>query len=137
MSAPRLLLRLAAVLVAVGWFTAFADSAQAQPTLRIITIPSDALDPTRIRQIDGVNDGDGNAGPPPAAETVDHAIDGVGQKYLNFLDLGSGFAVTPSLGSTLVTRVRLYTANDAVPRDPASILIEGSNGGFGGTFTTI
>jgi hypothetical protein len=34
--------------------------------------------------VNGVNDGDGNAGPPPANEGVEHAIDGFTQKYLNF-----------------------------------------------------
>src|SRR4029079_17160807 len=34
----------------------------------------------------------------PAAESPDHAIDGFGQKYLNFAELDTGFIVTPSLG---------------------------------------
>jgi hypothetical protein len=99
---------------------------------RILTRPTDT-----IALVNGTNDGDANMGPPPAAESVDHAIDGVGQKYLNFLDLGSGFAVTPSVGLSTVNRVRLYTANDAMERDPASILIEGSNVAIGGPFTSV
>ena len=85
-----------------------------------VTQPGDEL----VR-VDGVNDDDGNDGPPPASETVERAIDDVTQKYLNFLDLGSGFVVTPSVGSTIVSGLRLYTANDAIPRDPASYVLEG------------
>ncbi len=90
-----------------------------------ITSPSDL-----IELVNGVNDGDGNSGPPPANEVVSHAIDNVTQKYLNFLDLGSGFSVTPSVGDTIVTGLRLFTANDAVERDPASYKLEGSNNGM-------
>ncbi len=86
-----------------------------------ITAPGDL-----VGLVNGENDGDGNAGAPPAAEGVEHVIDGVGQKYLNFLDLGSGFTVTPAFGSSIVTGIRLYTANDAEPRDPASYVLEGS-----------
>ncbi len=88
-----------------------------------------AGDPVAL--VNGDNDGDGNAGAPPAAEGVEHVIDGVGQKYLNFLDLGSGFSVTPRYGASIVTAVRLYTANDAEPRDPASYVLEGANSGDG------
>ncbi len=103
--------------------------AQAQ---NVITVPGDP-----IQLVNGVNDGDGSSGAPPAAEGVERAIDGTTQKYLNFLDLGSGFAVTPSLGPTVVTGLRFFTANDAVARDPASYMLEGSNGGFDGAFTLI
>ena len=90
-----------------------------------ITAPGDA-----IVLVNGVNDGDGDAGPPPAGEVVSHAIDNVTQKYLNFLDLGSGFSVTPGVGSTFVTGLRLFTANDVEARDPASYRLEGSNNGL-------
>lgn len=90
-----------------------------------VTAPGDA-----ILIVNGVNDGDGDSGPPPGSENVENAINNVGQKYLNFLDLGSGLIVTPSfnagLGGTLVTGLRLYTANDATERDPASYLLEGA-----------
>ncbi len=86
-----------------------------------VTAPGDP-----IQLVNGTNDGDGNSGPPPGAEGVEHVIDDVGQKYLNFLDLGSGFVVTPSMGPTVVFGARFYTANDAVERDPASYLLEGS-----------
>jgi hypothetical protein len=91
--------------------------------------------------VSGTNDGDGNSGAPPAAEGVEHAIDNVRQKYLNFLDLGSGFIVTPSLGSgvggTVISGARFYTANDAEERDPASVLIEGSTVGASGPWLPI
>jgi hypothetical protein len=99
-----------------------------------ITRPGDA-----IELISGLNQGDGDAGAPPAAETVDHAIDDVGQKYLNFLDLNSGFAVTPSgnSGNLPVIGLRLYTANDVPARDPASFQLAGSNDGLSGPWTVI
>jgi hypothetical protein len=89
--------------------------------------------------VDGFNQQDGDAGPPPAGEVVEHIFDDLGQKYLNFLDLSSGAAVTPSanpLGLPVVG-VRLYTANDAEPRDPASFQLSGSNVGLAGPWTHI
>jgi len=97
-----------------------------------VTQPGDV-----IQLVNGVNDGDGNSGPPPAAESVEHAIDNVGQKYLNFLDLGSGFVVEPGVGPTVVSALRFYPANDAVERDPASFLFEGSLSAVSATWTTI
>ncbi len=38
-----------------------------------------------------------------------------------------GFIVTPSMSSTVLRGIRLYTANDAAERDPSSLVIEGSN----------
>ncbi|HEY7118947.1 MAG TPA: PA14 domain-containing protein [Tepidisphaeraceae bacterium] len=95
------------------------------PPAVVITQPGDA-----IIEVDGQNDGDANAGPPPAAESVDHMFDGFGQKYLNFLDLNSGAIVTPQANGgngSIVNGIRLFTANDAPERDPASYLIEGTN----------
>ena len=107
-------------------------------TAKIHNIPEPLNDVTQpgdpIVRVDGQNDGDANDGPPPAAETVENAINDVTQEYLNFLDLGSGFEVTPSVGPTIVSGLRLYTANDAIPRDPASYVLEG---GTGGEFTVI
>jgi hypothetical protein len=90
-----------------------------------ITRPGDPL-----MIVNGINQGDGDAGPPPGGEVESHAIDDVGQKYLNFLDLNSGFKVTPSAnpGSLPVIGLNLYTANDVEPRDPASFILTGSNG---------
>ena len=66
---------------------------------------------------------------PPGAEGVENAINDIGQKYLNFLDLSSGFNVTPSgnPAGEPVTGIRFYAANDAEPRDPASYQLFGSN----------
>ena len=81
--------------------------------------------------VSGTNDDDNAAGDPPAAEGVENAINDVGQKYLNFLDLGSGFIVTPASGNTVVSAIRLYTANDEPPRDPGSFRLEGGNSADG------
>lgn len=97
-----------------------------------ITRPGDP-----IEVISGINQGDGDAGAPPAAEGVENAINDIGQKYLNFLDLNSGFAVTPSLNTLAVTGLRLYTANDAEERDPASYQLSGSNDSINGPWTAI
>lgn len=114
----KILFILAVILVAVS-----IDSAQAD-----VTVPGDPL--VRV-------DGSGGAPDPPPAEVVSHAIDDNTQKYLNFNELNTGFIVTPSMGATVVTGLRLYTANDAEERDPASYLLEGSNNGVPGPFTTI
>ncbi len=105
-------------------------------------VSSDVTQPgDPIQIVNGQDDGDGtiNTGGlnPPAAEGVEHVIDNLGQKYLNFLDLNSGFVVTPSVGRTLVTGLRLWTANDSEPRDPASYKLEGSVNGPNGPFTLI
>ena len=101
-----------------------------ESNLSDVTAPGD-----NVVRVDGRNDGDADSGLPPANETVDHVIDDVTQKHLNFLDNDSGFVVTPSVGPTLVTGLRLYTANDEVPRDPASYKLEGRNAD--GSFTLI
>ena len=97
-----------------------------------ITRPGDA-----IQLVSGFNQDDGNAGPPPGSEGVENAINDIGQKYLNFLDLSSGFSVTPSFPQTPVTGLTLYTANDAEPRDPASYQLFGSNDTIDGPWTAI
>jgi hypothetical protein len=87
-------------------------------------------------------------GTSPAAEMVEHVIDQDTAKYLNFGADGdqvppytgpAGFTVTPVLGSdvagTIVTGLRVFTANDTPDRDPASYTLEGSNDGT--TFTSI
>jgi hypothetical protein len=86
--------------------------------------------------VNGTNDTDTAAGAPPANEGVIRVIDNVGQKYLNFLDFNSGFVVTP-LGSTVVNGLRFWPANDAVERDPASYVLEGSTAGPDGPWTVI
>ncbi len=67
----------------------------------------------------------------PGGEPPEAAIDGVGQKYLNFGELNTGFLVTPSVGAaaggTRATSIKLWTANDAPDRDPASYSLFGTN----------
>lgn len=66
----------------------------------------------------------------PAAESPDHAIDGFGQKYLNFAETNTGFLVTPTVGATqrtIITDIQVWTANDAPERDPASYSVYGTN----------
>ena len=80
----------------------------------------------------------------PAAESVDHAIDDVAQKYLNFGANGgvpfagpAGLIVTPQGGlNTVVSAMRFFTANDATERDPADYILEGSTDG-GSSWTSI
>jgi hypothetical protein len=100
------------------------------PAQSDVTQPGDP-----ILIVNGVNDGDADSGPAPVNEGVEHAIDNLGQKYLNFLDLGSGLAVQPRHGLTIVRGLRLYTANDEEPRDPASYVLEGSHSGLTGPWT--
>ena len=121
-------------LLAVSAAVLSLAASAAASTYGVVTIPADT---NNIVLVSGVDDGDGSAGAPPAAESVEHTIDGILQKYLNFLDLGSGFAVTPSAGQSVVTGLRLFTANDSEPRDPASYLVEGSTAGTGGPWTII
>ena len=99
-----------------------------------ITRPGDP-----IALVSGVNQGDGDAGDPPGGEAVENAINDTGQKYLNFLDLESGFAVTPSANpdNAPVVGLRLYTANDSKERDPASVQLFGSNDSIDGPWTAI
>lgn len=110
--------------VAAATTTTIFLSLSASAQLIDITHPGDP-----ITVISGFNDGDGASGPPPAAEGVGNAIDNLGNKYLNFLDVASGFEVTPSVGATVVTALRFWTANDAEERDPASFQLEGSFNG--------
>ena len=99
-------------------------------TLDDVTTPTDP-----VLVVSGTNDSDTSAGPPPAAEGAANAIDNTTNKYLNFLDYGSGFIVTPRALST-VRGIRLYTANDSPDRDPASFLLEGAASATG-PFTVI
>ncbi len=91
------------------------------PPLDDVTQPGDV-----IFIVNGENDEDGADGIPPGPEGVSNAINDIGQKYLNFLDLNSGFSVAPGIGSTLVTGLRLYPADDSFERDPASYQLFGS-----------
>ncbi|HUF62786.1 MAG TPA: LamG-like jellyroll fold domain-containing protein [Verrucomicrobiales bacterium] len=122
-----------------GEIASLADGSKTPLEIRAPVAPLDDVtqpgDPVVL--VNGENDGDANDGPPPETEGVENAINNVGQKYLNFLDLGSGLIVTPTMGGTVVTGLRLYPANDAVERDPASYRLEGSVAGPAGPFTLI
>lgn len=84
-------------------------------------------------------EGTATAGQYPANEPASNAIDGTLAKYLNFgggggagvstisKGLGTGFYVTPSVTNSIVQSFQFTTANDADPRDPLSITIEGTN----------
>ncbi|HIL69624.1 MAG TPA: hypothetical protein EYG38_07225 [Verrucomicrobia bacterium] len=65
----------------------------------------------------------------PGSEGVANAIDGQPTKYLNRDIDNTGFTVTPSVGSTIVSGLTLQSANDAADRDPVTYLLEGSNDG--------
>lgn len=68
----------------------------------------------------------------PANEGPEFAIDGVGQKYLNFAEFNSGVLVTPSGGLSVANSMTLWTANDAIPRDPASYELYGTTSDVSG-----
>ena len=63
----------------------------------------------------------------PNNETVINAIDKTLAKYLNFGEVNSGFIVTPSNGSSIVTGFQVTTANDATERDPTTWQLFGTN----------
>lgn len=67
----------------------------------------------------------------PTSEAVEHLIDGLGQKYLNFAEFNTGALITPSFGASVVTSLQLWVANDAEPRDPASFELWGTNSPIG------
>jgi hypothetical protein len=104
-----------------------AATAYAAPVTGLdVTDPADT-----IALVNGQNDGDPDSGPPPANEGVENAINNDdANKYLNFLDLNSGFQVTlDAYGPAELIGIALTTANDSPPRDPASVTITGSNDG--------
>lgn len=117
---------------AAAVFFALGQSAAVLGGFIDITRPGDT-----VKIVNGFNQNDGDIGPPPSSETEVNAIDDTAQKYLNFLDLSSGVAVTPTgnAGNLPVTGIRLYTANDEVDRDPASFQLSGSNVGLDGPWT--
>ena len=65
----------------------------------------------------------------PGGEDPTNIIDGFGQKYLNFIgdESPSGVIITASIGSTIADSIKLWTANDAESRDPASFELYGTN----------
>ncbi|CAF0861962.1 unnamed protein product [Didymodactylos carnosus] len=75
----------------------------------------------------------------PSSESPPNAIDNnVGTKYTSFGNgsisvysstkgVGTGFYITPAVGSSVATGILFATANDNPPRDPITITMEGSN----------
>ncbi len=74
----------------------------------------------------------GNIATPATNESPEHAIDGVGQKYLNFAELNTGIMVSPGGSATVVGSLQVWTANDAMDRDPASYAVYGTNAALNG-----
>jgi hypothetical protein len=68
----------------------------------------------------------------PAGEAPGFAIDGVNQKYLNFGEFNTGVAVAPAAGAAAPTSIQVWTANDAVERDPINYSIYGTNAAASG-----
>lgn len=68
---------------------------------------------------------------------VSQAIDNnLGAKWGAGTSLPVGCVVTPSVGATVVTGLRVYTANDTTGRDPSDYKLEGSTDN-GATYTLI
>ena len=114
-------------LLAAALVFAVSGPGRAAPVTGLdVTSPTDT-----IVRVDGTNDGDTDSGLPPQNEGVENAIDNDdATKYLNFLDLGSGFEVTlDNYGAATLGGIALTTANDSPERDPASVTITGSNNG--------
>ena len=121
-------------IITVAVAAAILQSSVASAAFVDITRPSDP-----IELVSGINQGDGDSGAPPPGEAVEKAIDDTAAKYLNFLDLNSGFSVTPSANpnNEPVVGLRLYTANDFDVRDPASVQLFGSNDSINGPWDVI
>lgn len=104
--------------------------ASSAATIRVFSTATDVTAPgDTIANLPNMNPfGDG---------AVSHAVDNdLGQKWGSGVSGPSGCVVSPSIGATLVTALRIYTANDAPERDPANYKLEGSTDG-GGTYTLI
>ncbi|HEV7927900.1 MAG TPA: LamG-like jellyroll fold domain-containing protein, partial [Verrucomicrobiae bacterium] len=84
-----------------------------------------------------------NSLPPPFDMTVVNVEDNTLYQYVNFGSNGSvapfagpvGFIVTPQIGSTIVTGLRLFTSSSHPEDDPSDYLLTGSNNGS--NFTAI
>jgi hypothetical protein len=76
----------------------------------------------------------------PGNEAPNQAIDNqITTKYLHFKgeDEPTGIRVTPKAGPSVITGIRLCTANDAVERDPVKWELSGSNESIDGPYTLI
>ncbi|MCL5281240.1 MAG: PA14 domain-containing protein [Planctomycetes bacterium] len=97
-------------------------------------------DPVQGVPNDGVSPGNNNAIGWPGNEGPDQAIDNqITTKFLHFKGEvePTGIRVTPKSGPSVVTGLRLCTANDAIERDPVGWELSGSNNGIGGPYTLI
>jgi hypothetical protein len=64
----------------------------------------------------------------PENESPQKALDAdAGSKYLNFGKENSGIVVTPAAGKSVVTGLKVTTANDSPERDPVAFAIYGTN----------
>lgn len=111
-------------------FVSFSLNAQVSP----IFTPSDAiiggeLQPTEF--VEGVAGTLQSTNNWPNPENPSDAINGVGQKHLNFIRENAGFIVTPAGGASVANQMQLWTANDVEARDPASYEIYGTNSAIG------
>ncbi len=106
------------VTLGVGYDRPSSDPTVPDPTLPAVDVtqPSDFIVAT--------------SGNSPDNEGVENAIDDrPDTKYLNFDKLDAGFTVTPSVGDSVVTGLRLTSANDAPERDPTTFVLFGSRDG--------
>jgi hypothetical protein len=97
-------------------------------------------DPIQGVPNDGVSPGNDASIGWPGNEGPDQAIDNqITTKFLHFKGevVPTGIRVTPKMGPSVVTGIRLCTANDAVERDPVAWELSGSNNGINGPYTLI
>lgn len=106
-------------------------------TMQKIVSPLDAVQGVKLTvkggpttfTADGDYGGDGTQEPPanaldgdPANKYFCHAQNGTKDPGVD-----TGLLITPKLGSSVVTAIQFYTANDMPERDPITITLEGSN----------
>ncbi|MCB1097228.1 MAG: hypothetical protein KDN22_16765 [Verrucomicrobiae bacterium] len=72
----------------------------------------------------------------PAGEAPGFAIDGAGQKYLNFGKFNTGLLVIPAAPS-VASAIKVWAANDSEGRDPSSYEVYGTNADLSGAAGTV
>jgi hypothetical protein len=78
----------------------------------------------------------GTASTWPAAESPDHAFDGLAAKSLIRYTANAGYVFTPAScnpAGKIINQLRIYTANDFEDRDPASYALYGTNSTLSGS----
>jgi hypothetical protein len=76
-------------------------------------------------------------GDAPVSQAIDNDLNTKFGMDLNSNNNPSGLKVSPSAGLTMLSALRIYTANDSTGRDPTSFTLEGSvNGGASYTLIT-